>query len=230
LTPSVPAQVNASATAPGTTPEQKYGPQALEEAKKNGTLLSPNPNVMKPTPNGLGGPTPGFPRLPDIGAPVRNAVENALTRRSSAPGNVMRPTPYGVGTATPGMPQVPDIGAPVRNAVEGLLTQKSSAPGNIMKPSPYGLGTATPGVPSSIPQGIPDIGAPVRNAVQGALTQQSSPPGVAPKKPMDQAEIAKMLAEQKRKENEARNRANPPSRLSFQRSPMPRPDAMRRFR
>ena len=223
-TAPLPAQVNAAATAPGTTPEQKYGPQALEEAKKNGTLLSPNPNIMKPTPNGLGGPTPGFPRLPDIGAPVRNAVENALTQKSSAPGNVMRPTPYGLGTSTTGMPQLPDIGAPVRNAVEGALTQKSSAPGNVMKPSPYGLGTSTPGVPTSIPQGIPDIGAPVRNAVQGALTQQSSPPGVAPKKPMSQAEIAQMIAEQERQKVDARNRANPKS------SPMPRPDAMRRFR
>jgi hypothetical protein len=95
---------------------------------------------------------------------------------------------------------------------------------NNMKPTPNGLGTATPGVPSSIPQGISDIGAPVRNAVQGALTQQSSPPGVAPKKPMSQEEIAKMIAEQEQKKVEARNNANP------QISPIPRPNPMRRFR
>lgn len=217
-TAPLPAQVNAAATAPGTTPEQKYGPQALEEAKKNGTYLSTNPNAMKPTPYGVGTATPGFPQLPDIGAPVRNAVENALTQRSSRPANVMAPTPYGLGTATPGMPQLPDIGAPVRGAVDRALTQQSSRPSNVMAPTPYGLGTATPGVPQA-----PDIGAPVRNAVQGALTQQSSPPGVAPKKPMDPAEIAKLIAEQERQKVEARNKANP------QRSPMSRPNPMGRF-
>lgn len=217
-TAPLPAQVNAAATAPGTTPEQKYGPQALEEAKKNGTYLSTNPNAMKPTPYGVGTATPGFPQLPDIGAPVRNAVENALTQRSSRPANVMAPTPYGLGTATPGVPQAPDIGAPVRGAVDRALTQQSSRPSNVMAPTPYGLGTATPGVPQA-----PDIGAPVRNAVQGALTQQSSPPGVAPKKPMDPAEIAKLIAEQERQKVEARNKANP------QRSPMSRPNPMGRF-
>jgi len=192
----LPAQVNAAATTPrvqtapspsrasllgpsatpGMTPEQKYGPQALDSAKRDGVFLSTNPNIMKPT-------------------------------------------PYGVGTATPGMPQVPDIGAPVRGAVDRALTQQSSMPGNVMAPSPYGLNTATPGVPQA-----PDIGAPVRNAVQGALTQQSSPPGVAPKKPMSQEEIAKMIAEQERQKVDARNNANP------QISPIPRPNPMRRFR
>lgn len=219
-TPSVPAQVNAAATTPGI-------PSNVAPARPNPELVPPvvpgaqgqkNP-VMAPTPYGVGTATPGFPKLPDLGAPVRSAVDRALTQQSSRPGNVMAPTPYGIGTATPGMPQVPDIGAPVRGAVDRALTQQSSRPGNVMAPSPYGLGTATPGMPQA-----PDIGAPVRNAVQGALTQQSSPPGVAPKKPMSQAEIAQMIAEQERQKVDARNRANPKS------SPMPRPDAMRRFR
>jgi hypothetical protein len=165
------------------TPEQKYGPQALDSAKRNGFFLGTNPNIMKPTPYGLGTATPGVPQVPDIGGPARRFAENATTMQGS-----------------PGSPMP------------------------VMKASPYGLGTATPGVPSSIPQGIPDIGAPVRNAVQGALTQQSSPPGVAPKKPMSQEEIAKMIAEQEQKKVEARNNANP------QISPIPRPNPMRRFR
>lgn len=212
---TLPAQVNQSANTPGI-------PSNIAPPSPNPGLVPPTvppANVMKPTPYGVGTATPGFPKLPDIGAPVRNAVDRALTQQSSRPGNVMAPTPNGLRGPTPGMPQLPDIGAPVRNAVDNALTQRSSRPGNVMAPTPYGLGTATPGVPQA-----PDIGAPVRNAVQGDLTQQSSPPGVAPKKPMDQAEIAKMLAEQKRKEIEARNRANPQS------SPMTRPDAMRRFR
>lgn len=216
--PTLPAQVNESANTPGI-------PSNIAPPRPNPGLVPPTvqptvspSGVMKPTPYGVGTTTPGFPKLPDIGAPVRNAVENALTQKSSRPANVMAPTPYGLGTATPGMPQVPDIGAPVRNAVDRALTQQTSRPSNVMAPTPYGLGTATPGVPQA-----PDIGAPVRNAVQGALTQQSSPPGVAPKKPMDPAEIAKLIAEQERQKVEARNKANP------HKSPIPRPNPMGRF-
>jgi hypothetical protein len=159
-------------------------------------------------------------------APSRAALlgPRATVPPTAAP-TAMSPTPNGVGTANRGtglpnlsLPQVPDIGAPVRNAVDRALTQQSSRPSNVMAPTPYGIGTATPGVPQA-----PDIGAPVRNAVQGALTQQSSPPGVVPQGPMGQTEIAKMLAEQKRKEIEARNKANP------QRSPISRPNPMGRF-
>jgi hypothetical protein len=270
LNPAAPApisaQVNAAANAPTITPEQKYGPKALEDAKNNGTLLSTRPpdiggparrageaaadgfrnaqgairsavedaTTIKRSPPGVmpGATNEGF-RLPDMGAPVRNLVENATTMKGSpgAPMPGMKPTPYGLGTGTPGVPTsipqgIPDIGGPARRFAENATTIKGSpgAPMPGMKASPYGLGTATPGVPTSIPQGIPDIGAGARNAVQGALTQQSSPPGVAPKKPMDQAEIAKMIAEQERKKVEARNKANP------QASPIPRPDPMRRFR
>jgi hypothetical protein len=166
---------------------------------------------MKPTPYGVGTATPGFPKLPDIGAPVRNFVENATTIKNSpgAPMPGMKPTPYGLGTGTPGMPQLPDIGGPSRNAGEriGNLIFGANAPGNPapnMKPTPYGLGSGTAGMPQ-----VPDIGAPVRNAVEGALTTQSSAPGQMPKGPMNQAEIAKMIAEQKRKEIEARNAQMP---------------------
>jgi hypothetical protein len=93
-----------------------------------------------------------------------------------------------------------------------------------MKASPYGLGTATPGVPTSIPQGIPDIGAGARNAVEGALTQKSSPPGVAPKKPMNEAEIAQLIAEQERQKIAARNSQIPKNPNKT------RPDPMSRFR
>jgi len=222
--PSVPAQVNAAAAvpqAPVAAPSRAAILTQGRTATPVAPVATPAPSGFKPTPYGVGTATPGFPKLPDIGAPVRNAVENALTQKSSRPANVMAPTPYGLGTATPGIPQIPDIGAPVRNAVDRALTQQTSRPSNVMAPTPYGLGTATPGVPQ-----VPDIGAPVRNAVQGALTQTSSPPGVAPKKPMDQAEIAKLIAEQERQKIEARNRANP----NPNRNPVARPNPMSRFR
>ena len=203
------------------------------------TQKSSPPGVM-PMPKPYGPPagvTPGSGnegfRLPDIGAPVRNFVENATTMKGSpgAPMPGMKPTPYGLGTGTPGVPTsipqgIPDIGGPARRFAENATTIKGSpgAPMPGMKPSPYGLGTATPGVPTSVPGGIPDIGAPVRNATENALTQKSSPPGVAPKKPMDQAEIAKMIAEQERQKIAARNSQIPKNPNKT------RPDPMSRFR
>jgi hypothetical protein len=220
-TPSVPAQVNAAADGIGPdkvvpTPIKvpsggvREGPPPLPPQRMPAPEPAPS-NVMKPTPYGVGTATPGFPKLPDIGAPVRNFVENATTIKNSpgAPMPGMKPTPYGLGTGTPGMPQLPDIGGPARNAGEriGNLIFGTNAPGNPapnMKPTPYGLGSGTAGMPQ-----VPDIGAPVRNAVEGALTTQSSAPGQMPKGPMNQAEIAKLIAEQKRKEIEARNAQMP---------------------
>ncbi len=221
-TPSVPAQVNAAADGIGPdkvvpTPIKvpsggvREGPPPLPPQRMPAPEPAPS-NVMKPTPYGVGTATPGFPKLPDIGAPVRNFVENATTIKNSpgAPMPGMKPTPYGLGTGTPGMPQLPDIGGPARNAGEriGNLIFGTNAPGNPapnMKPTPYGLGSGTAGMPQ-----VPDIGAPVRNAVEGALTTKSSAPGQMPKAPMSPTQIAEqIIAEQKRKEIEARNAQMP---------------------
>ncbi len=250
----MPAQVNAAANAPGATPPApapapgsapvdigapaRRAGEAAADGFRNaqGGIRSffENAFTQKSSPPGVmpGAMNEGF-RLPDIGAPVRNFVENATTMKGSpgAPMPGMKPTPYGLNTATPGFPTsipggIPDIGAPVRNFVEKATTMKGSpgAPTSGFRASPYGLGTPTPGVPTSIPGGIPDIGAPVRNATENALTQKSSPPGVAPKKPMNEAEIAQMLAEQKRSEIAARNSQIPKNPNKT------RPDLMRRFR
>ena len=151
---------------PGMTPEQKYGPQALAQAKKDGAFLSPNPNVMKPTPNGLGGPTPGMPQLPDIGGPARRAGEavgDAIFSQDGTgvplPGGaklkapIMGASPYGIGNSPSpsAMPQLPDIGAP---------------------------------------------GKAMGAAVGNVLFQQNHPGNPPAKKALSQEEIAKMLAEQ----------------------------------
>lgn len=213
----LPAQVRASAqvqTAPAPSRSALLGPRATVPPTAAPTAMSPTPNGIGTSNRGTGLPNLSLPQVPDIGAPARRAGEAFGNSIFSQDGTGI-PLPGGAKLKAP---QLPDIGAPVRNAVDRALTQQSSRPSNVMAPTPYGIGTATPGIPQA-----PDIGAPVRNAVQGALTQQSSPPGVVPQGPMGQTEIAKMLAEQKRKEIEARNKANP------QRSPIPRPNPMGRF-
>ena len=142
---------------PGMTPEQKYGPQALAQAKKDGAFLSPNPNVMKPTPNGLGGPTPGMPQLPDIGGPARRAGEaigDAIFSQDGTgvplPGGaklkapIMGASPYGIGNSpSPGaMPQLPDIGGPARRAGGALYEGVTDMFGRKQAPNPYEVGTA----------------------------------------------------------------------------------------
>ncbi len=197
-------------------PDYKLGPQVTAStpdemaqadrgsAASMGDGSVPSPQAPLPAQVNQSANTPGIPS--NIAPPRPNP---GLVPPTVPPASVMKPTPYGVGTATPGFPKLPDIGGPARNAGEriGNLIFGANAPGNPapgMKPTPYGLGSGTAGMPQ-----VPDIGAPVRNAVEGALTTQSSAPGQMPKGPMNQADIAKLIAEQKRKEIEARNAQMP---------------------
>lgn len=197
------------ATAPTAMSPTPYG---IGTANRGSGLPSFSPprlpsNVMKPTPYGLGTATPGMPQVPDIGAPVRNAVENALTRRSGGPANVMAPTPYGLGTATPGVPQVPDIGAPARAFGEKVAGGVMDMYGRIQAINPFAQGTAGhTGWNYANTMGGGPAGSERRQLENAAGEQrfqaEEALNGGPANRPLSPSEIAKMLAEDKLKEEQ----------------------------
>lgn len=253
--PTVPAQVNASAAAPQPSVSAPSRAAILTQGRPGPAMApeqSPNPNVMKPTPNGLGGPTPGMPQLPDIGGPARRAGEavgNAIFSQDGTgiplPGgaNLKPPlappaprfnaSPYGIGRSSSDMQNMPYFPRPNTTGLPEMQNMPAPPPSGLPtpRPTPYGLGTATPGMPQ-----VPDIAAPGKamgSAIGNLLFNQNQPgnpplatnntPAYDAKGNLTDPKIAEMLAEQKRREVGARNAANKPK------SNATRPDPMGRF-